>query len=331
MNAKEKLLSFGIYPEVTLSQARTARDAARAMLANGSDPRQAKQARKLQEQERLGHTFERHAKAYLVKAAKEGRATATLAKAEWLLEMAIAAFGKKPMTAITSPIVLACLRKVEAKGHHETARKLRSTIGAVFRLAIASGAAETDPTFALQGALIRPTVTPRAAITDPKALGGVMRAIDGFHGQVSTRIALQLLAILAPRPGENRAAKWSEIDMTAAVWSIPAERMKMRRPHKVPLPGQALNLIEELRPLTGSSDFLFPSLVSPLRSISENTLNTALRRMGIGADEMTSHGFRATFSTLANESGLWIPDAIERALAHIEGNQVRRAYVFRTH
>ena len=326
VNAKEKLLSFGIYPEVTLSQARTARDAARAMLASGGDPGQAKKERKLQEQERFGHTFERHAKAYLVKAAKEGRATATLAKAEWLLEMAIAAFGKKPMTAITSPTVLACLRKVEAKGHHETARKLRSTIGAVFRLAIASGAAETDPTFALQGALIRPTVTPRAAITDSKALGGVMRAIDGFHGQVSTRIALQLLAILAPRPGELRAAKWSEIDMNAAVWAIPAERMKMRRPHKVPLPGQALNLIEELRPLTGSSDFLFPSLVSPLRSISENTLNTALRRMGIGADDMTSHGFRATFSTLANESGLWNPDAIERALAHIEGNQVRRAY-----
>ena len=326
ISGKEKLLSLGIYPDVGLSQARSARDAARAVLANGGDPGQAKQERKLQEQERLGQTFELYAKAYVAKATKEGRAKATLVKMDWLLGMAIVALGTKPMTAITAPMILACLRKVEAKGHHETARKLRSTIGAVFRLAIANGAAETDPTYALQGALIRPTVTPRAAVTDAKALGGILRAIDGFHGQVSTRIALQLLGLLAQRPGELRAAKWSEIDLEAAIWSIPAERMKMRRPHKVPLPKQARALIEELKPLTGSTDFLFPSLVSPLRPISENTLNTALRRLGIGADEMTSHGFRATFSTLSNESGLWNPDAIERALAHVEANQIRRAY-----
>lgn len=199
-------------------------------------------------------------------------------------------------------------------------------IGGVFRYAVANGYADTDPTYALQGALIRPTVTPRAAITDPNALGGLMRAIDAFHGQTTTKIALQLLAILAQRPGELRNAHWSEFDLDAAIWSIPAERMKMRRSHKVPLPAQALALLHELRPLTGSGSFVFPSLVSTARPMSENTLNTALRRMGISADEMTSHGFRATFSTLANESGLWHPDAIERALAHVEGNAVRRAY-----
>lgn len=323
---KEKLLSLGIYPDVTLSQARAGRDAARAQLANGVDPGQAKHDRKLKDQELRGETFERHAAAYVSKARREGRAPSTLTKMKWLLDMAIASFGNKPVSGITPPMVLACLRKVENRGNHETARKLNSSIGAVFRFAIANGAAESDPTYSLRGALVRPTVTPRAAITDANALGGLMRAIDGFHGQTTTRIALNLLAILAQRPGELRLAKWIEFDLQEKLWSIPAERMKMRRPHRVPLPVQAIALLEQLKPLTGSGNLLFPSLVSSTRPMSENTMNTALRRMGIGADEMTSHGFRATFSTLANESGLWNPDAIERALAHIEGNQVRRAY-----
>lgn len=266
------------------------------------------------------------AQAYKAKTIKEGKAEATLSKTEWLLGIANADIGNKPMSEINSPMVLRCLRKVEAKGNYETAKRLRAVIGAVFRYAIANGSAETDPTYALRDAIIRPTVTPRAAITDAKALGGLLRAIDGFHGQVTTRIGLQLLALLAQRPGELRNAKWGEIDLEAAIWSIPAERMKMRRPHRVPLPAQAVALLKELQQLTGSGDLLFPSLVSAMRPMSENTLNTALRRMGVSAEEMTSHGFRATFSTLANESGLWNPDAIERALAHIEGNQVRRAY-----
>ena len=145
-----------------------------------------------------------------------------------------------------------------------------------------------------------------------------MRAIDGFHGQTTTRIALQLLGMLVQRPGELRQARWTEFDLDAAIWSIPAERMKMRRPHRVPLPALAIALLGELRPLTGHSELLFPSLVTPKRPMSENTLNTALRRMEFAATEVTSHGFRATFSTLANESGLWNPDAIERALAHID-------------
>lgn len=326
IGGREKLLSFGIYPATSLAQARAARDAARAMLAAGEDPGEAKQERKRQDAERRGHTFEALARAFTLKTIKEGRAVATQVKTEWLLGMANVDFGKKPISEITSPMILRCLRKVEAKGNYETARRLRAKIGAVFRYAIANGTAETDPTYALRDALIRPTVTPRPAITDPKALGGLMRAIDAFHGQVATRIALQLLAILAQRPGELRFATWPEFDLKFAVWSIPAERMKMRRPHRVPLPEQAMALLEELRPLTGSGSFLFPSLVSVARPMSENTLNTALRRMGISADEMTAHGFRATFSTLANESGLWNPDAIERALAHVEANQVRRAY-----
>ncbi len=323
---REKLLSLGIYPGISLAQARAARDAARTLLAAGQDPGEAKQDRKREDQERRGHTFEKMAQAYKAKTVKEGKAEATLSKTEWLLNIANVDIGNRPMSEITSPMVLRCLRKVEAKGNYETAKRLRAVIGAVFRYAIANGSAETDPTYALRDAIIRPTVTPRAAITDVKALGGLLRGIDGFHGQVTTRIGLQLLALLAQRPGELRNAKWGEIDLGAAIWSIPAERMKMRRPHRVPLPAQAIALLKDLHQLTGNGDLLFPSLVSVMRPMSENTLNTALRRMGVSAEEMTSHGFRATFSTLANESGLWNPDAIERALAHIEGNQVRRAY-----
>ena len=326
MNGKEGLLVIGDYPAISLAQARATRNAAKAELAIGGDPNAAKQELKRNKLEVDAETFEKQAKAYTEKTIKEGKAKATRAKTEWLLGMALADFGRKPISQVTSPMILACLRKVEAKGHYETAKRLRAVIGAVFRYAIANGSAETDPTYALRDAIIRPTVTPRAAIIDAKALGGLLRAIDGFHGQVTTRIGLQLLALLSQRPGELRNAKWGEIDLEAAIWSIPAERMKMRRPHRVPLPAQAVALLKDLHRLTGNGDLLFPSLVSAMRPISENTQNTALRRMGVSAEEMTSHGFRATFSTLANESGLWNPDAIERALAHIEGNQVRRAY-----
>ena len=175
---------------------------------------------------------------------KEGKADATLAKTEWLPGMANASFGQKPIADVTSPMILACIRKVEAKGNFETARRLRAKFGAVFRFAIANGTVQTDPTYALRDALIRPNVTPRPAITEPAALGGLMRAIDGFHGQAFTRIALKLLAMLAPRPGELRQVYWSEFDLGAAVWSIPAKRMKMRRPHNVPLPKQAVALLD---------------------------------------------------------------------------------------
>lgn len=326
LDGKERLLSVGPYPEVSLAEARAARDAARVLVARGDDPSAAKQDRKREEKERRGLTFATQARAYFDKTRKEGRAASTLDKTEWLLEMAIADFGRKPMSEVTSPIVLRCLRKVEAKGHYETAKRLRAKISAVFRFAVASGTATTDPTYALKDALIRPQPKSRAAITDPAKLGELMRAIDGFHGQAVTRIALQLLALLTPRPGELRNARWNEFDFDACIWSIPPERMKMRRPHRVPLSARALDLLRDLNALTGETDYLLPSLISTKRVMSENTLNMALRRIGFGADEMTSHGFRATFSTLANESGLWNPDAIERALAHIEASEVRRAY-----
>ena len=326
IDGKEKLLSIGVYPEITLAQARGKKDEARALLASGKDPGDAKKDQQRQERARRGNTFEVMAQEFSAKAIAEGRAAATQVKTEWLLNMAIASFGRRPITDVTAPMILACLRKVEAKGNHETAKRLRAKIGAVFKYAVAVGLAETDPTFALQGALIRPKTKPRAAITDKAQLGGLLRATDGFQGQTATRLGLMLLALLVPRPGELRKAKWIEFDIKAKIWSIPAERMKMRRAHQVPLPAQAIAVLEELRNLTGSGEYVLPSLRTPTRTMSENTLNVALRIMGYSGDEMTSHGFRATFSTLANESGLWHPDAVERALAHVDENAVRRAY-----
>lgn len=326
IQGKEKLLSIGKYPDVGLADARRIKEEARSALAEGRDPGAEKQERKRVERARFAATFASQSEAFVEKARKEGRAKSTMDKTEWLLGMAKEAFGSKPITDVNAPMILECLKRVEAKGNYETARRLRAKIGAVFRFAVASGVAGTDPTYTLRDALITPTVKSRAAITDRKALGGLLRAIDAFHGQTTTRIALQLLALLAQRPGELRHAKWEEFDVEGAVWSIPEARMKMRRPHRVPLPAQAVTLLEELKPLTGQGSHLFPSLRSAQRPMSENTLNAALRRMGYTGDEMTSHGFRATFSTLANESGLWNPDAIERQLAHVEANVVRRAY-----
>lgn len=326
IDGKEKLLVIGDYPAISLAQARKARDAAKAQLAHGIDPNEAKQEEKRIRLAAKGETFEKLGQAFLEKQRIEGKSKATLDKTAYHLKLANRDFGRKPISEITAPVILKTLRKVEAKGNYETAHRLRARIGSIFRYAVASGVAETDPTYALRDALIRPTRKHRAAITDPNELGQLLRDIEQFNGQTSTRIALRLLAMLAQRPGEIRHARWEEFDLEERVWAIPAGKMKMRRDHNVPLTPQAIALLEELRPLTGECEFLFPSLNSWKRPMSENTLNAALRRMGYSGDDMTAHGFRASFSTLANESGLWNPDAIERALAHEERNEVRRAY-----
>ena len=198
-------------------------------------------------------------------------------------------------------------------------------MGSVFRYAVATARADTDPNFALRGALTAPQTRSRAALTEPKAFGALLRAIDGYEGLPTTKVALKLSARLFPRPGELRAAHWSEFKLDEGVWIVPEARMKMRRPHRVPLPKQAVAILKDVQQLTGHGTFVFPSIRSVLRPMSENTLNAALRRLGFTKDEMTSHGFRASASSMLNESGLWHPDAIERQLAHVEENSVRRA------
>jgi len=242
------------------------------------------------------------------------------------MSFAFPALGARAINEITAQDVLAVLKNVESRGVHETARKLRTAIGDVFRYAIATARAENDPTTALRGALVTPTVTPRAAIVAPKAFGGLLRAVEDYQGAPETRAALELLALTFVRPGELRAAEWAEFDLESATWEIPAGRMKMRKPHRVPLAPRAVAILQELRTLTGNDRFLFPSVRSMARSMSENTLNAALRRMGFRNEDMTSHGFRASASSMLNESGLWNADAIERQLAHVDGDSVRRAY-----
>lgn len=324
---REKLLSFGPYPLVGLKSARAKRDAAKLLLLEDLDPGEERKLARIRAERERAVTFSAVAEEYLDKLRKEGRAAATMKKLTWLVRLASKGLEGRPIRQIEAPDVLKVLRDVEKSGTYETTRRLRSTMGSVFRYAIATGRALQDPTEALKGALIQPKVRSRSAIIDRAELGELLRRVDGFSGQPATKHALQLLALLAPRPGELRLAHWSEFDLEDAVWRVPAERMKMRRPHRVPLPPQAIERLRELEALTGTSELLFPSARSWKRPMSENTMNAALRRMGYTSDKMTAHGFRATFSTLANESGLWHADAVERALAHIEANEVRRAYL----
>lgn len=332
VDGKQKKLSIGAYPAIDLKTARQKREDAKQLLREGKDPSAQKKVRKLSEAAARGATFGIRADMLIEAKEKSGKAMRTISKVRWLLSLARPDLGKRPIGEITSIEILAVLRKLETKEHLETAKRLRATIGEVFRAAIIDGLVAIDPTAALRGAIRPPVTVSHAAVTKPKALGGLLRAIDGFDGQPTTRIALQLMALLYPRPGELRMARWEEFDFEQREWLIPAERMKMRIEHYKPLPWQAVGLLEELRKLTadiggqGGKAFLLPSLRTWKKPISENTLNAALRRLGYSTDEATAHGFRASASTLLNESKLWHADAVERSLAHEEPNKVRRVY-----
>jgi len=325
-DAKQKVLALGTYPAVSLSAARVARDDARALLRDGRDPSAIRRVDKLARKVAAENRFKVIADELLARKTADGKANATLDKATWLLDMACEQLGSRPVSEISAAEVLSVLRAVEQRGRLETARRLRSTIGQVFRYAIATARLDNDPTQALRGALAMPAVTHRAAITDPDTLGGLLRAIDGYAGQPETMAALKLLPLVATRPGELRYARWQEFDLDRATWCVPAARTKMRRDFDVALSRQAVAILDTLRTVTGRRELLFPGLRTADRPISENTLNAAMRRLGFASDEMTAHGFRASFSTLANESGLWRMDVIERCLAHAEPNAVRRAY-----
>ncbi|MEL6372242.1 MAG: integrase arm-type DNA-binding domain-containing protein [Pseudomonadota bacterium] len=322
---KQKLFAIGPYPLVGLSEARDAAREAKKHLNDGVDPMSVKREAKIKAAAET-NTFKVIAEEYLDKRRKEGRAKSTMSKLEWLLSLAYPDIGPKPIAKLKPADILVALRRIEARGNFETARRLRSTIGSVCRYAVATSRAEFDPTASLQGALIAHKSKPRAAITDPVELGKLLRSIDGYNGMPSVRAALTLMPILFPRPGELRQAHWEEFDFGTAVWSIPAERMKMRRAHKVPLPRQAIDILQELKRQSFDTALAFPGPRSIHRPISDNAMTSALRNMGYTKEQVVPHGFRATASTLLNESGKWKPDAIERQLAHQEQNEVRRVY-----
>lgn len=323
---KEKKLSLGIYPDVSLKDARARRDEARSMLTDGMDPSREKK-RKL-EAAKLGNgnTFKLIGEEYIERIEQEGRAAVTIGKTRWLLSLMERDIGGLPINDITPAELLGALRKVENKGHYETARRMRSLAGRIFRYAVATSRATSDPSSLLKGALITPKVRHHSAIVEPQKVGELLRAIDGFQGQPLTVIALKLTPHVFVRPGELRRAEWSEFSFNNATWTIPAEKMKMRESHVVPLSAQSLRLLESAKSLSAGQKYVFSSLYPGNRPMSENTINAALRRLGYSGKEMTAHGFRSMASTLLNESGKWNPDAIKRALGHNDRNSVRGAY-----
>ncbi len=328
-DGKERKLSLGSYPEISLADARQARDAARSQLAKGADPSREKQRQKIQAKLSADNTFAAVAAEYCDKRKRDGEkrwVASTVVRSEFLLSRLNASIGHLPIADIEPADVLAAVRKIETRGKLESAKRTLQLAGAVFRYAVATARLGSDPTRDLRGALTAPTVTHYGAITDAKGVGELLRTIDDYEGSGITKLALQIAPHVFVRPGELRHAEWSEIDLDGALWTIPAGKMKMRKAHNVPLSRQTVALFREAYRHTGPSGFVFPSIRTRARPMSENTINGALRRLGYTSDEMTAHGFRAMASTLLNECGKWHPDAIERALAHGDSDKVRAAY-----
>lgn len=322
---KEKSLAIGVYPDISLSEARDKAHEARKLLAKDIDPGAEKQNKKRARRLAAGNTFETIAREWFQKNSTQwveshgGRILNRLEKDVFPY------IGKRPITELSAPEILDVLRRIESRGAIETAHRAHQNIGQIFRYAIASGYAENDPSPHLRGALKPVQQRHHASITDPKKIGDLLRAITSYEGFFVTKCALQLAPLFFVRPGELRKAEWCEFNFETSEWRIPASKMKMRELHIVPLSTQAIKILQELHLLTGSGKYVFPSVRTSKRPMSENTVTAALRRLGYTSDEMTGHGFRSMASTILNEQG-WNRDAIERQLAHAERNNIRAAY-----
>ncbi|WP_242129281.1 integrase arm-type DNA-binding domain-containing protein [Sphingobium sp. Sx8-8] len=323
---KQKKLHLGGWPTISLAEARTRRDEAKKKIANGIDPALDKKRARIAAKYAAANTFQAVAEEWLVKCERDGLAPVTVDKIRWLLAKAYPLLGTIPIAQITPHEALAVLRKVEATGAYESARRMRSVLSRVFRYGVATVRCDKDVAADLRGAIAVPKVKHFAAITRPSDVGTLLRAIDGYTGHKVTVMAMRLSPHVLLRPGELRQAEWTDIDFDEAIWFIPAERMKMRRPHRVPLSRQVIEMLKELHEHTHWWKYLFPCLGKPRKAMSENAVNQGLRKLGYTTDQMTAHGFRAMAATLLNEMGEWNPDAIERQLAHVDTNQVRRAY-----
>lgn len=330
-NGKEGLLSFGAYPGVSLAKARELRDKARQEIAEGNDPQIIKQKVKAAAAFSSDNTFESVARewfeAHLSKQSESHR-TRTIRR----LEVDIFPFlGKRPISDITSDDILACLKRIERRGAIETMQRVKWACSRIFDFAPET-LVQNNPTRRLKDRLATAKTKPFSAITTPKEVGALLRAIDGLQGaSLVVYCALRLLPLVFVRPGELRHAEWAEIDLDKAEWRICAEKMKSKSIHIVPLSRQAVAILREIQPLTGHGKYVFPSERTRDRPMSDNTINAALRRLGYTKEEHTGHGFRKTASTLLNESQKWHPDAIERQLAHDERNDVRAAYNYAEH
>lgn len=295
-------------------------------MADGQDPAAVRREQKLAHALAATNTFRAVASELLEKLEAEGKFATTLKKLRWLLSKLAPAIGHRPVAEISPHELLQVLKVEERAKRYETARRLRSFASRVFRFAVSTTRASTDPAQPLRGALISPVAKHHSAITDTVEFGQLVVAIDRYSGQPITRLAMLFTSHVFQRPGEVRQAEWTEIDLQEAIWTIPAERMKQRRSHRVSLSKQSVEILREVEELSGGRRYVFPKLGSWRKPMSENAVNQALRRMGYGSDRMTAHGFRSSASTMLNESGLWSYDAIERLLAHADTNQIRAAY-----
>lgn len=325
-DGKEKSLSLGVYPDTGLKEAREKREAARKLLAAGVDPGENRKAARAARALEASNSFEIVAREWFAKQEPVWAASHS-SKVIGRLEADVFPWiGNRPMDSLTAPDLLAVLRKVEARGAADTAHRILQNFGQVFRYAVATGRATQNPAPNLRGALRALKKSHFASITDPKDVGALLRAIDGYEGAYATKAALRLAPLVFVRPGELRAAEWSEVDLDKAEWNIPAERMKLRIPHLVPLSRQALEILRDLHKVTGKDRYLFPSARSKDRPMSNNAILAALRRMGYEQGEMTGHGFRAMARTILDEVLQVRPDYIEHQLAHAVRDPNGRAY-----
>jgi integrase len=296
VDGREKLLAIGAYPEIGLGEARRRREEARELIALGKDPSREKQREKVRARIQAADTFKAICDEYCEKRRRDGTkgwAPATATRSEYLLSLVCGSIGKLSIGEIEPADVLTAIRRIEGKGKLESSRRSLQLAGAVFRYAVATARLASDPTRDLRGALTAPTVTHYGAITDAKKAGELLRAIDDYDGSGITKLALQISPHVFVRPGELRHAEWSEFDLDGALWIIPAGKMKSRRTHHVPLSRQAVELFREVQAVTEPSGYVFPSVRTRTRPMSENTVNAGLRRLGYSTDEMTAHGFHA--------------------------------------
>ncbi|MBV1899841.1 MAG: tyrosine-type recombinase/integrase [Cycloclasticus sp.] len=327
---KEKLLSFGAFPIVTLKEARLYRDEAKSLLSKGIDPSVVKKELKESKLAASKNSFKAVTQEWISKNSTKWSSSNTNNVSKRLEQHVFPHIGNKSISTITAPDLLTVINRIEKTGTIYTAHKTLQNCGQVFRYAMATARCTTDPTTALKGAL--PPTQPKhhASITDPKKIGALLRAINGYEGNFITQCALKLAPLVFVRPGELRHAEWQEVDIEKAEWRIPAEKMKMKAVHIVPLSKQAIAILEDIYTVTGHGKYVFPSVRTNTRPMSENTVNAGLRRLGYTKEEITGHGFRSMASTLLNEQG-WHWDAIERQLTHAERNSIRAAYNYAEH
>ncbi len=323
-SGKEKRLSLGVYPDVSLKDARARRDEARKLLANGIDPSENRKVQKAVKQDRASNSFEVVAREWFAKHTPNWADHHSDRIIRRLERDIFPWIGGKPIADVTAPELLAVVRRIENRGALETAHRALGNCGQVFRYAVATGRAERDPSGDLRGALPPVKGEHFAATTEPKRVAEILRAMDGYEGTLTVRCALRLAPLVFVRPGELRKAEWSDIDLDAAEWRYTVT--KTNTPHIVPLARQAVAILRELHPLTGRGRFVFPGARSVERPMSDNAILAAMRRMGIGKDEMSGHGFRAVARTILDEVLGVRPDYIEHQLAHAVRDPNGRAY-----